>query len=213
MGEPGREGCVLQGRLIFGAEPKFEFPGIRVGFGSVQKKTCAVVNLIQADAAGESNRLQFQSVPGTTPAPLLAALASLAWPPHMKHTDDQSASAYALLRELGRVAPAYRRRFHGYAFEVVDLSEEQSLIQRGLVELCVLPGDIPGQLSQDSLSVGLRVVVPPGVAEGACQTARRLVHRRAFLCASLFILFLQAHCFTFQKLINLAILQLTRRGL
>jgi hypothetical protein len=169
MGKPGREGCVLQGRLVSGAEPVIELPGISVGFGNLMKKPCAVVNLFQADAAGETNCVQFQSVPGTTPAPLLAALASLAWPPHSKHTYDQTANAYVILRELGRLAPAFKNR--QAPTSALDLHDELTLIRRGFIELCILPGDMPGQLSQDSLSVGLSVVVPPGIAEGAWQTA------------------------------------------
>jgi hypothetical protein len=163
MGERYSEGRVTQEVLSSAQEPTnfVKLPGVFVNFGTVKNKPCVVVNIARADL---KERPQLQSIPGVTPAPLIAALASLAWPPHhIEHTEPECYSAYALLRELGRVIPA-RESLDVYAH---SWKVENGAIKRGLIELLVLQGEVPGQRSQDARALGLfDVVVPPGVAEG-----------------------------------------------
>jgi hypothetical protein len=165
MGERYSEGRVTQEVLISAQVPAIflKLPGVCVNFGTVKKKPCVVVEIARADV---KDRPQFQSIPGITPAPLIAALASLAWPPHhIEHKEHECSNAYALLRELGRVIPAHS--WKSLDVEARSWYVENDAIKRGLIELLVLQGEVPGQRSRDARALGLfDVVVPPGVAEG-----------------------------------------------
>ena len=158
-------GYVTQEVLISAASSSNSpnLPGVRVDFGLVRNDICAVFEIAQADV---KDRLKFKSMRDATPAPLVAALASLAWPPFSPafssgfRTQEECACAYALLREFGRVVPAYTMRMNHW-------KTESDIIVNGLVELFVLEGETAGQLSRDAQARGLPdVFVPPGVAEG-----------------------------------------------
>jgi len=161
MNELHREGCVTPQRTITSPENSRK-AGVRVSFGTVKDDVCAVFEVLQA---GSKDCPQFKGIDNVTPAPLVAAFATLAWPPVSgAHTREECACAYALLREFGRVAQACT------LFSTLDSNcwqEECSSYNNGLLELFVLEGETPGQLSRDAQARGLSdVVVPPGVAEG-----------------------------------------------
>ena len=139
-----------------------EKPGVRVNFGTVKDVVCADFEVLQH---GSQDFPHFKGIDNVTPPPLIAAFASLAWPPISGlHTDEECACAYALLREFGHVAKACTL----YSTIGMDSwQSEKQQIDNGLVELFVLDGEIPGQPSRDAQARGLSgIVVPPGVAEG-----------------------------------------------
>jgi len=156
-------GCVTQEVLISaplsGSSSKLR--GVRPGFGVVRNAVCAVFEIARADL---KDRPQFKTILGVTPAPLVAAFAALAWPPTEQHTDQECACTHALLREFGRVVPAFTLES---SLESNSWQTERSTFNNGLEEVFVLEGETPGQLSRDAQARGLSdVVVPPGVAEG-----------------------------------------------
>jgi len=178
-GSASSGGYVTKEVLISTASSDNLSPGVRVDFNTRRSQHCAVFEIAQACRGGSSDvkdRPKFESIHNVTPAPLVAALASLAWPPIPgEHTQVMEGyCAFAFLRELGNVVEAVHQGKTGRI--LASFIDEDRFIRNGLIELFVLEGETPGQLSRDAQARGLPhdVFVPPGVAEGTDSSKKTL---------------------------------------